>query len=161
VTKPPTPGLASTITVDSPPGAVKLTVMLRALLITTSMVLLSVSATLSTSPVHFSNWYPSEDTAVSVTTVLLAYVEALQSGGSYVTLPPHLGLLTTVSSQVPQAQVIAGTVSGITSPATANRTTPRTNRRISLTCVISLSPWQKGQNRKCLWHYTIELCSLT
>ena len=139
-TKPPALGAASTVTVDSPPGAVKLTVMMRALLITIAIVLFSVSITPSTSPVHFSKLYPSEGTAVSVTTVLPAYVELLQSGGSYVTSPPHLGLLTTVSLYAPQAQALDGTVSGITSPATANRTVSRTSRRIPPVCIFSLSP---------------------
>ena len=149
VAKPPQGGLAARATVHRPPGAVKFAVIVRSLSMTTLMVMLSAEPA-STSPDHLSNWYPSEQTAVSVTTVPFAYVCSAHSGGLIVTLPAHWGLLTTVSSQVPQAQVRAGGDNGVRSTAAVIRIADNQNSGVSLIGLISLptslSYW--SQSRK-------------
>jgi hypothetical protein len=101
--------------------------------------MVTLSAALSPiSPDHLSNWYPSEGTAVNVTTVPLLYVAAAHSGGSYVKLPPCAGVLTTVSLYVPQAHIVVGVAEDTASAAHATTTATSQN---SLNFLINFTPF--------------------
>jgi hypothetical protein len=51
--------------------------------------------------------------------MLLLYVLAAHSGGSYMKLPPCAGELTTVSAYVPQAHIVVGIAKDTASAANA------------------------------------------
>ena len=72
------------------------------------------------SPVQLSNTHPAKGTAVSVIDAVASYFDAR---GETSTVPPSVGLLTTVSASQGQAQVPVGIVSGARRTAVANRTT--------------------------------------
>jgi hypothetical protein len=74
--------------------------------------------------------------AYVVSQVPFRYVEAEQSGGLKVIVPPFSGSLTTVSFLFPQAQVLTGVAKGSTTAVIANGTATNQNSQIPLLRLI-------------------------